>query len=311
LIKNNTKRYNDYSTFIKNNFSERVQKISIDTGFTCPNRDGSKGIGGCTYCNNNSFSPNYTRQIKSITKQLEEGILFFSKKYKSQKYFAYFQSYTNTYTDFENLKELFTEAVSYPGVIGLVIGTRPDCINEDIIDFLSDLSKKYFISLEFGVESTLNKTLNLINRCHTFEETQQAYEMAKDRGLHLGAHMILGLPGETREDLLNHAKKLSKLPIETLKLHHLQIIKHTMMAKQFKETPALFNLFTAESYIDLVTDFITLLRPDIIIERFISESPKHLLVAPQWNGLKNFEIVSRIDKTLIKKNSWQGKYYKS
>jgi len=311
LIKNNTKRYNDYSTFIKNNFSERVQKISIDTGFTCPNRDGSKGIGGCTYCNNNSFSPNYTRQIKSITKQLEEGILFFSKKYKSQKYFAYFQSYTNTYTDFENLKELFTEAVSYPGVIGLVIGTRPDCINEDIIDFLSDLSKKYFISLEFGVESTLNKTLNLINRCHTYEETQQAYEIAKDKGLHLGAHMILGLPGETREDLLNHAKKLSKLPIETLKLHHLQIIKHTMMAKQFKETPALFNLFTAESYIDLVTDFITLLRPDIIIERFISESPKHLLVAPQWNGLKNFEIVSRIDKTLIKKNTWQGKYYKS
>jgi len=311
LIKNNTKRYNDYSTFIKNNFSERVQKISIDTGFTCPNRDGSKGIGGCTYCNNNSFSPNYTRQIKSITKQLEEGILFFSKKYKSQKYFAYFQSYTNTYTDFENLKELFTEAVSYPGVIGLVIGTRPDCINEDIIDFLSDLSKKYFISLEFGVESTLNKTLNLINRCHTYEETQQAYEIAKDKGLHLGAHMILGLPGETREDLLNHAKKLSKLPIETLKLHHLQIIKHTMMAKQFKETPALFNLFTAESYIDLVTDFITLLRPDIILERFISESPKHLLVAPQWNGLKNFEIVSRIDKTLIKKNSWQGKYYKS
>lgn len=311
MIKNNTKRYNDYSTFIKNNFSERVQKISIDTGFTCPNRDGSKGIGGCTYCNNNSFSPNYTRQIKSITKQLEEGILFFSKKYKSQKYFAYFQSYTNTYTDFENLKELFTEAVSYPGVIGLVIGTRPDCINEDIIDFLSDLSKKYFISLEFGVESTLNKTLNLINRCHTYEETQQAYEIAKDKGLHLGAHMILGLPGETREDLLNHAKKLSKLPIETLKLHHLQIIKHTMMAKQFKETPALFNLFTAESYIDLVTDFITLLRPDIIIERFISESPKHLLVAPQWNGLKNFEIVSRIDKTLIKKNTWQGKYYKS
>ncbi|MCB9363391.1 MAG: TIGR01212 family radical SAM protein [Flavobacteriales bacterium] len=304
---NNNKRYNDYSSFIKNNFGERVQKVSLDTGFTCPNRDGTKGVGGCTYCNNNTFNPAYCKPKKSITQQLNEGISFFSAKYKTQKYLAYFQAYTNTYADINLVKELYTEALSHPEVVGLVIGTRPDCINEDLIDFLSYLSKNFFISLEFGVESTLNKTLELINRCHTFDETQAAYELAKDKGLQLGAHMIIGLPGETKDDILNHAKELSKLPINTLKLHQLQIVKHTQMAIQLKENPSMFNLYDADEYIDLITDFVALLRPDIIIERFISESPAHLLIAPKWNGMKNFEIVAKIDKKLIEKDSWQGK----
>jgi radical SAM protein (TIGR01212 family) len=306
---NNNKRYNDYSSFIKNNFGERVQKVSLDTGFTCPNRDGTKGVGGCTYCNNNTFNPAYCKPKKSITQQLNEGISFFSAKYKTQKYLAYFQAYTNTYADINLVKELYTEALSHPEVVGLVIGTRPDCINEDLIDFLSDLSKNFFISLEFGVESTLNKTLELINRCHTFEETQATYELAKDKGLQLGAHMIIGLPGETKDDILNHAKELSKLPINTLKLHQLQIVKHTQMAIQLKENPSMFNLYDADEYIDLITDFVALLRPDIIIERFISESPAHLLIAPKWNGMKNFEIVAKIDKKLIEKDSWQGKNF--
>jgi len=303
------KRYNNYSTFIKSRFKQRVQKISLDTGFTCPNRDGSKGTGGCTYCNNNSFNPDYCEPQKSITAQLQEGIDFFSKKYKSQQYLAYFQAYTNTYADFELLKKLYTEAISFPSVIGMVIGTRPDCINEDIVDFLSELSKEYYISLEFGVESTINRTLDLINRCHSFEETTKAYEMAKDKGLHLGAHMIIGLPGESREDILSHATELSKLPIATLKLHQLQIIKNTMMAYQLKQNPEMFNLFSIDEYIDLITDFIAMLRPDIIIERFISESPADLLLAPKWGGLKNFEIVNKIDKKMVEKNLWQGKYY--
>jgi len=303
------KRYNNYSTFIKSRFKQRVQKISLDTGFTCPNRDGSKGTGGCTYCNNNSFNPDYCEPQKSITAQLQEGIDFFSKKYKSQQYLAYFQAYTNTYADFELLKKLYTEAISFPSVIGMVIGTRPDCINEDIVDFLSELSKEYYISLEFGVESTINRTLDLINRCHSFEETTKAYEMAKDKGLHLGAHMIIGLPGESREDILSHATELSKLPIATLKLHQLQIIKNTMMAFQLKQNPEMFNLFSIDEYIDLITDFIAMLRPDIIIERFISESPADLLLAPKWGGLKNFEIVNKIDKKMVEKNLWQGKYY--
>ncbi len=303
---NNNKRYNDYSSFIKQRFSERVQKISLDTGFTCPNRDGTKGIGGCTYCNNNSFNPDYCKPNKSISQQLDEGIAIFSKKYKTQKYLAYFQAYTNTYADINLVKQLYNEALEHPKVIGLVIGTRPDCIIEDLIEFLSDLSKTYYISLEFGVESTLERTLKMVNRCHTYKETVEAYDLAKNKGLHLGAHMIIGLPGESKDDILNHAIELSKLPINTLKLHHLQIVKHTMMAKQFKDNPERFSLYSVDEYIDLICDFISLLRPDIIIERFISQSPYHLLIAPKWN-LKNFEIVAKIDKKLEEKNLWQGK----
>ncbi len=307
----NNKRYNDYTSFIKNKFSERVQKISLDTGFTCPNRDGTKGLGGCTYCNNNTFNPYYCKPSKTITQQLDEGIAFFSAKYKAQKYLAYFQAYTNTYADINLVKELYLEAVNHPKVIGLVIGTRPDCINEELVDFLSDLAKNNYIALEFGIESTMNRTLELVNRCHTFEETIAAYELAKDKGLHLGGHMILGLPGESKEDILEHAKKISKLPIATLKLHQLQVVKHTIMAIQLKTNPEMFSLFNADEYIDLITDFVALLRPDIIIERFISESPPHLLLAPQWNGLKNFEVVDKIDKKLIEKDLWQGKYYQA
>ena len=303
----NNKRYNDYSSFIKKKFFERVQKISLDTGFTCPNRDGTKGVGGCSYCNNNTFNPNYCKPDKSITQQLDEGIEFFSKKYKTQRYLAYFQAYTNTYADINLVKQLYNEAVNHPKVVGLVIGTRPDCINADLIDFLSDLSKEYYISLEFGVESTLDRTLKQVNRCHSYQETVDAYKLAKNKGLHLGAHMIIGLPGETKDDILSHAIELSKLPISSLKLHQLQIVKHTMMAHQFKKNPEQFSLYSAEEYIDLITDFVALLRPDIIIERFISESPKHLLIAPNWNGLKNFEIIAKIEKKLTEKNLWQGK----
>ena len=306
---NNNKRYNNYTSFIKKQFSERVQKVSLDTGFTCPNRDGTKGVGGCTYCNNNTFNPDYCKTSKSVTQQLDEGIEFFGTKYKTQQYLAYFQAYTNTYADIELIKQLYNEAIGHPKVIGLVIGTRPDCINNDLIDFLSELSNQYYISLEFGVESTLDRTLKMVNRCHTFKETVAAYELSKNKGLHLGAHMIIGLPGESKEDILNHAKEISKLPINTLKLHQLQVVKHTMMAKQFNENPDMFSFFSVEEYIDLVTDFVALLRPDIIIERFISQCPAHLLIAPNWNGLKNFEIVAKIDNKLIEKNLWQGKLY--
>ncbi len=302
------KRYLDYTSFIKSTFGERVQKISVNVGFSCPNRDGTKGYGGCTYCNNDAFNPDYCEPHKSIQQQLKEGISFFSQKYKSQKYLAYFQAYTNTYSDFESLKKIYGEALSHPNIIGMVIGTRPDCISNDVIAYLSNLSKNYFISLEFGVESTLEKTLLNINRCHSFEDTKIAFERCKNKGFHLGAHLILGLPGETREDILQHAVTISKLPIRTLKLHQLQIVKQSVMATQYKINPENFNLFSVTGYIDLLVDFIGLLRPDIIIERFISESPKELLVAPKWN-LKNFEIVAKIDKKLIEKESWQGKFY--
>ncbi len=303
---NNNKRYNDYSSFIRQRFNERVQKISLDTGFTCPNRDGTKGLGGCTYCNNNSFNPDYCKPNKSITEQLDEGIAFFAKKYRTQLYLAYFQAYSNTYADIELVKQLYKEALNHPKVVGLVIGTRPDCINKELIDFLSDLSKNYFISLEFGVESTLDRTLENVNRCHNFQDVKDAYQLAKNKGLHLGAHLIIGLPGESRNEILNHAIELSKLPVNSLKLHQLQIVKHTFMANQYKYNPEQFSLFTANEYVELICEFVVLLRPDIIIERFISESPQHLLIAPKWN-LKNFEMNAKIDKKLIEKNLWQGK----
>ncbi|WP_457610727.1 TIGR01212 family radical SAM protein [Lutibacter sp.] len=304
------KRYQDYSSFIKLTFGERVQKISLDIGFSCPNRDGTKGYGGCTYCNNNTFNPDYCEPTKSIGKQLQEGISFFSKKYKAQKYLAYFQAYTNTYADFESLKKMYNEALNVEGVIGLVIGTRPDCISNEIIDYLSFLSKKYFVSLEFGVESTNEKTLKKVNRCHTYEDTKTTFELCKNKGFRLGAHLIIGLPGETKKELLNHAFEISKLPIDTLKLHHLQIVKNSVMAVQYKRNLEKFNLFSSEEYIDFITNFIGFLSPDIVIERFISETPQGLLIAPNWGGLKNFEIVARIDKKLIEKKIWQGKFYK-
>jgi len=302
------KRYNDYSSFIKLHFGERVQKISLDIGFSCPNRDGSKGFGGCTYCNNDTFNPDYCEPEKSIQQQLEQGIEFFARKGKNNKYLAYFQAYTNTYSDFESLKKMYDEALSVPKVVGLVIGTRPDCISDEVIDYLSFLSKKYFISLEFGVESTNEKTLLAVNRCHTFEDTKNTFEKCKNKGFHLGAHIILGLPGETKEELLNHASEISKLPIDTLKIHQLQIVKNSIMAVQYKRNPENFNLFTVEKYIEFIAEFITLVRPSIIIERFISETPSDLLIAPKW-GLKNFEMVAKIDKYLDLNNLWQGKNY--
>ncbi|REE83682.1 hypothetical protein BX611_0976 [Lutibacter oceani] len=305
------KRYNDYGSFIKLHFGERVQKIALDIGFSCPNRDGSKGYGGCTYCNNNTFNPDYCKPQKSIQKQLEEGILFFSKKKKYTKFLAYFQAYTNTYSDFESLKKMYEEALNVKGIVGLVIGTRPDCISEKIINYLDELSKTYFISLEFGVESTNEKTLLTVNRCHTFEETKATLEKCKNKGFHIGAHLIIGLPGENKKDLLNHALEISKLPIDTLKLHHLQIVKNSVMAVQYSRNPESFKLFTSEKYIAFISEFITHLRPDIIIERFISEAPKDLLIAPKWGNLKNFEIVAKIDKNLAAKNLWQGKKFSS
>lgn len=304
-----SKRYNDYSTYFKNRFSERVQKISIDAGFTCPNRDGSKGRGGCTYCNNDTFNPYYCMPSKSVSVQLDEGISFFSPKYKTQQYLCYFQAYSNTYGEFERLKKIWNEALSHPGVIGMVVGTRPDCVSDRVLDYLAELSKKYYVVLEFGIESTLNKTLELVNRCHTYEESVEAIKQSTQRGIETGAHMILGLPGESRQDLLQHAVTISELPITSLKLHHLQIIKKTIMAKQYAVNPEMFDLFEANEYVEFIVEFLKHLNPKIIVERFISESPLDLLIAPKWEGLKNFEIVHRIEKQLELSNSWQGMLY--
>ena len=303
------KRYNDFSSFIRKKFNCRVQKVSIDAGFTCPNKDGSKGVGGCTYCNNNTFNPDYCKPIKPIRQQIDEGIHFFSKKYKTQKYLAYFQAFTNTYAPIIDLKIMYEEALSHDDVIGLVIATRPDCIKDEVLDYLQELAAAgSFIKLEFGLESTKNETLKLINRCQTHEEAIDAFDRANGRGLHLGGHLILGLPGETKDDMLNHAKMISQLPIDTLKIHHLQIVKHTMMAVQFKKTPEFFTFMQLDEYINFVVDFVEKLKPEIIIERFFSESPSSMLIYPKY-GLKNFEVKHLVEKRLEERQAMQGRLF--
>jgi len=299
-------RYLNYNTVLKSEFSERVQKISINAGFTCPNRDGSKGTGGCTYCNNQTFSPDYCKPAKSVSQQLEEGIAFFNHKYEAQKYLAYFQSYTNTYDKLENLTQIYEEALNNPKVVGIVIGTRPDCVSDELLDYFAELNKRYYVMIEYGVESTCDDTLKFINRGHDYACAEEVIRKTAARGLRTAAHLILGLPGESREILLSHAYKISELPLTAIKLHQLQLVKGTVMARQFAEHPELFNMMTATEYIDLVIDFLERLNPQIAVERFISQSPPSLLIAPDW-GLKNFEFVSKIEKKLVERDTWQGK----
>ncbi|MBQ4162193.1 MAG: TIGR01212 family radical SAM protein, partial [Parabacteroides sp.] len=255
------KAYRDFSQFLKEAFPYKVQKISINAGFTCPNRDGTKGFGGCTYCNNQTFSPEYCHTEKSVKEQLAEGIRFFSRKYPEMKYLAYFQAYTNTYDKIDKLIAKYEEALSFPDVVGLIVGTRPDCMPDELLDYFTMLSQKRFVMIEYGLESTLDRTLIRINRGHTHAESEEAIRRTAGRGIHTGAHLILGLPGENREEILHHADILSALPITTLKLHQLQLIRNTRMAKEQEEHPEQFHLYTADEYIDLVIDFIERLNP--------------------------------------------------
>lgn len=301
--------YNDFSQFLKKHFPFKVQKISLNAGFTCPNRDGVKGKGGCTYCNNQTFNPDYCHTEKSITQQLEEGKQFFARKYPEMKYLAYFQAYTNTYEALENLKAKYEEALLVPGVVGLVIGTRPDCMPDELLDYLEELNRKTFLLVEYGVESTQNQSLIRINRGHTYEDSIKAINRTAARGIMTGAHVILGLPGESRDDMINQARKISELPLTTLKIHQLQLIRGTRMAYEFEMNPESFNLFNeADDYIDLVIDYIEHLRSDIVIERFISQSPRNLLIAPDW-GIKNHEIIVRVQKRMKERKSYQGKKF--
>jgi uncharacterized protein len=300
--------YNDYSTRLREILGTRIQKISINAGFTCPNRDGKVGVGGCTYCNNQTFNPDYCQQDKSVTQQIAEGIAFFRKKHDEQKHLAYFQAYTNTYGDIAHLIDLYEEALSYPGIIGLVIGTRPDCINKELLDYLQELSGKCYVMVEYGVESTCDETLKAINRGHDFATTQRAIRATAQRGIHTAAHLILGLPGEDRTTLLSHAYQLSELPLTTIKLHQLQLIKGTVMAQQFATHPDQFRLFSVDEYIDLCIDFLELLHPNISVERFTSQSPPHLLIAPDWK-VKNHEFVVKLQRRMIARNTSQGRLY--
>lgn len=302
-------RYNDFSSFFRKQFTGRVQKISVDGGFSCPNRDGSKDWRGCSYCNNKTFNPEYCRLEKSITDQIREGINFFSRKYTTMQFLAYFQAYSNTYAELPVLKERYEEALAHPAVIGLVLGTRPDCINEEILDYLAGLSRSCYVMIEYGLESVRDDTLKRINRGHSFSDSVKAIEETAKRDIHTCVHLILGLPGENYGDFLTQARIVSQLPVENLKLHQLQIHRGTRMAIEYLRNPGDFNLFTVEAYLDLVVDYLELLNPAIVVERFVSQAPSEFVIAPKW-GLKNYEFTAKLEKQLEFRSTWQGRRYR-
>jgi radical SAM protein, TIGR01212 family len=287
--------YHDFGTWIRNQLPFRVQKISIDAGFTCPNRDGRIGIGGCIFCDNKSFNPSYCSHKKSVTEQLEDGKRFFAKKYPDMKYLAYFQAYTNTYDVVDKLKQLYEEALKVEDVVGIVIGTRPDCVSSELLDYLEELNKRTFLIVEYGIESCNDDTLRYINRGHDFACTRKAVEETAKRGIYVGGHVIMGLPDEDASESLRQAPIISSLPLTMLKIHQMQIIKGTRLAKIYKERP--FHLYTIEEYIDLITQYIGLLRSDLVLERFVTQSPPEMLIAPKW-GLKNYEFTNLLNNRL-------------
>ena len=303
LNKVNTPYYNDYGTWIRRQFPYRVQKISIDAGFTCPNRDGRISSGGCIYCDNRTFNPSYCQRRNSVTQQLEEGKRFFAHKYPDMKYLAYFQAFTNTYAPLSHLKALYQEALQVEDIVGIVIGTRPDCVSDELLDYLAELNQRTFVLVEYGLESTNNDTLLRINRGHTFEQSQEAIERTKQRGLLCGAHIILGLPGEDAAESLRQAPIISRLPIDILKIHQMQIIRGTRLADEFETNP--FHIYSVDEYIQLIAEYIQRLRPDMILERFVSQSPKDLLIAPHW-GLKNYEFTNLLVNYLKQHEIRQG-----
>jgi len=302
----NGKRYHTYNQYLINKYGERIQKVTVDAGFTCPNRDGTVARGGCIYCNNLSFNPGYNDPAKSIGQQISEGMEFLKRRYHVNKYIVYFQPYSNTYAPLDHLKRLYEEALSVPGVIGLTIGTRPDCIDGEKLRYLSELAKAYDITVEYGLESIYDETLVKINRGHDYQSYLNALDMTRGLGIKICTHIILGFPWETPEQWSREAEILSSLEFHFLKIHQLHIVKKTVLASLYRFKP--FKLLSLSEYVTVVTDFLEKLNPAIIIQRMAGEAPPHTLIAPKW-GKRVPEIIRYIDKEFEFRNSWQGKYY--
>lgn len=302
------RRFNSYGDFLRKTYGYRIQKLSVHAGFTCPNRDGSKGRGGCVFCNNQAFNPSYCEPGKPIALQLEEGKRFHAWRYRhAPRYMAYFQAFSNTYAPLPVLKRLYQEALSVPGVEGIAIGTRPDCVDEELLDYLHELSRNHLVHLEMGIESCYDKTLEWMNRGHDFACARRAFSMAAERGLSTGSHLILGLPGESREEELDEARILSSLPIGNLKLHQLQIIRDTPLAEEYAENPGKFHFFTPESYVDFVIDFLERLSPRIKMERFASEAPPRFQAGPCFGNLRSDHLLQRIERRMEERGAYQGR----
>lgn len=320
------KRYNSFVGYFKRRYGERLQKIVLDAGFSCPNRDGKVSRGGCSYCDNAAFHPSYSTAGKSLHQQLDEGIEFHKVRYRTtEHYLAYFQSFSNTYAPLERLKALYEEALSHPSVVGLVIGTRPDCVDEEKLDYLADLAnglilkdwsrslaneperKAPIVVIEYGIESCYDKTLERINRGHDFETSRRAVKMTAERGLDVGAHFILGLPGETRQMMLDSCAIINELPLRSVKFHQLQIVKGTRMEKEFAERRQDFECFTVDEYLDFFVDMLERLNPSISIERFVGEVPPRFVNETPWGLIRNVELLRLLEQRLESRQTWQGR----
>lgn len=298
------RRYNSFGSYIKKIFGTTVYKVNVDAGFTCPNRDGTIGTSGCIYCNNDSFRPSSCKPTLSLVEQIQNGIRYIKKRYKAEKFIVYFQPYTNTYAPINELERIYNEALSEPSVVGLAIGTRPDCVDENKIALLESLANNFFILIEYGMQSTFDKSLKFINRGHDYNTFLKAIDLTKDRGIYIGAHIIVGFPTETREEMLSMADEISRLPIDFLKIHQLQVIKDTPLEIIFKNNP--FHVFSYEEYLEFVTDFIERLSPRIVLQRLFATAPDDILIAPQWDKNRQ-EILRDIEKRLESRNTYQGK----
>lgn len=304
------RRFNTYVGYHKMKYGSRLQKIVIDAGFTCPNRDGTVATGGCTYCNNDAFHPSYSTPDKSITLQLEEGIEFHKRRYRTaEKYLAYFQPYSNTNASLDILISLYGEALRHPMVAGLVIGTRPDCVDDEKLKYLSDIAKEKVVVVEYGIESVYNKTLERINRGHTFEQAAEAIFKTASFGLDQGAHFILGLPGETPEMMMAVADEINRLPLQSVKFHQLQIVTGTAMEKDYSDNPQDFYRFGLEEYIDFFIDILERLRPDVYIERFAGEMPPRFVKDNPWGFVRNVELIRMLEKRLEERDTFQARLF--
>lgn len=304
------RRFNAYANYFQQLFGTRVQKLSIDAGFTCPNRDGRVGEGGCTFCNNDAFNPSYCLPDKSVKQQIEEGIEFHKNRYRrAEHYLAYFQAYSNTYGDLDKLKSVYKQALEFPSVKGLVIGTRPDCINDEQLKYFQELAEDYYIIIEYGIESCYDKTLERINRGHSYQQAVDAIHKTHEYGLKTGAHLIFGLPGESREEQLAEAEILSKLPLNNIKFHQLQIIKGTQMEKEYQSNPEQFEFFSLDEYIEFMISFLERLNPNFVVERFAGEVPPRFQAGPGWGLIRNDQILNKIERELELKNTWQGRLF--
>lgn len=306
------KRYNSWAEHCRKEYGGRVQKVAVDAGFTCPNRDGTVGAGGCTFCSNDGFRPAYCRSDKAISLQIDQGLTFLKKRYPRSSFFvAYLQSYSNTYASLSHLKKVYKEALDHEDIRGLVIATRPDCIDQEKLRYLKELSHDYYIKIEYGIESCYDDTLARINRGHTYADSVRAISLTADMGLPAGIHLLFGLPGETRGQMLDQAEMVNQLPVQTIKFHQLQIVKGTAMAFEYNQFPEHFQLFSVEDYLDFVVQFIERLRPDIAIERLSGEVPVLLNEGISWGRLRADQVQKRLEHLLEEKDTWQGKHFRA